>query len=334
MFGLRWRRFWAWPWELRRKGVLGMNARNLELVSLLNPPAYFHRVDDKVLTKQICEARGLPVPRTYAILVRFGDVRLFPKIIGNRQQFVLKPACGAGGRGVVVVVRHDGADFHTSSGEVVSLPELRYHLFTTLSGAYSLGGGADRAIIEERITKHPAFGELAFGGTPDIRTIVFRHRPVMAMLRLPTKQSRGRANLHQGAVGVGIHMQTGRTTWAVCQERLVARHPDCGLAVTGFQIPFWNDVLTIAAEVSRSLEMGYIGVDIVLDASRGPIVLEANARPGLGIQVANQTGLIEQLDLAAQAGAPAPPQAVADKVCEPVVSQAGGGTGWNKEGNP
>ncbi|HSN51358.1 MAG TPA: sugar-transfer associated ATP-grasp domain-containing protein, partial [Woeseiaceae bacterium] len=37
--------------------------------------------------------------------------------------------------------------------------------------------------------------------------------------------------------------------------------------------------------------LGYLGVDMVIDADRGPLMLEMNARPGLNIQIANRTGL-------------------------------------------
>jgi hypothetical protein len=42
--------------------------------------------------------------------------------------------------------------------------------------------------------------------------------------------------------------------------------------------------------------LGYIGADVVLDARRGPMVLELNARPGLAIQLANRAGLMPRLD--------------------------------------
>ncbi len=290
------RRFWAWPRELRRRGILGINARNLHYISRLNPRALYPRVDDKVLTKQICEACGIPVPRTYAVMDRYGDLRRFAERIGNRQQFVVKPACGAGGRGVLIVVRQDGREFETSGGAVLSPGQVRYHLSTILSGLYSLGGQPDRAIIEQRIARHPAFEALAIGGTPDVRVIVHQGRPTMAMLRLPTRASRGRANLHQGAVGVGVDMASGRTLAAVCRDRAVVAHPDTGAPVLGIQVPQWSDVLAVARKLGRALELGYVGVDVVLDAEIGPVVLEANARPGLSIQIANACGLLRRLE--------------------------------------
>ena len=288
--------FWAWPGELRRRGVLGINKRNLRFVSRLNRRSLYPRVDDKSVTKAICEAHRIPVPQTYAIISRFGDIKRLGQFIGNRRQFVVKPACGAAGRGVVVISDRDGEQFVTSDGRRVSPAELRYHLSTILSGLYSLGGGPDKAIVEERIQRHPLMKELAVDGTPDVRIVVHQGAPAMAMLRLPTRQSEGRANLHQGAVGVGIDVRSGRTTKATHLNRGVERHPDTDAVLAGLEIPWWADALLIAANLSQALELGYIGVDIVLDVERGPIVLEANARPGLAIQIANASGLLPRLE--------------------------------------
>lgn len=115
------------------------------------------------------------------------------------------------------------------------------------------------------------------------------------MLRLPTKASKGRANLHQGAIAAGIDLKTGRTLGGVWHNRTIAIHPDTGLAIGGLNIPYWSRILTIAQNLSVALKMGYIGIDIVLDVREGPVVLEANARPGLAVQIANRIGLLKVL---------------------------------------
>jgi D-alanine-D-alanine ligase-like ATP-grasp enzyme len=42
--------------------------------------------------------------------------------------------------------------------------------------------------------------------------------------------------------------------------------------------------------------MDYLGVDVVLDAQRGPVILEVNVRPGLAVQLANRMGLRASLE--------------------------------------
>jgi alpha-L-glutamate ligase-like protein len=289
------RRFWAWPGELRRRGILGINRRNGDFVLPSNPRAFYPRVDDKFLTKQICHARGIPVPETYALIERNGDVFKFLDLIGHRQEFVVKPASGSGGRGIMIIVRHDGTEFHTSSDERLTAADITYHMATVLSGLYSLAGQPDRLIIEQRIVRHAVFDGVAVGGTPDVRVVLYRCVPVMAMVRLPTRASRGRANLHQGAVAAGIHLVTGRTFGGVCMNRAISLHPDTGRSIEGISIPMWRELLAAAVNLADGLNLGYLGVDFVLDAALGPVVLEANARPGLNIQVANRAGLVHRL---------------------------------------
>ena len=290
------RRFWlASPRQLRALGILGMNMRNAAFVLPGNPRAHYPRVDDKLRTKRLCERHGIPVPTTYGVVAHQADVRGFAGLVADRRSFVIKPARGAEGRGIVVVADHDGTTFTTSGGETLTAADVRYHLANTLSGLYSLEGLPDRVIVEQRIVRHAAFEAVAVGGTPDIRVILHRRVPAMAMVRLPTKASRGRANLHQGAVAAGVHLRTGRTFGGVCHDRAVAAHPDTGAPVAGLQVPAWNALLTAAMTLADVLELDYIGVDFVLDASSGPVVLEANARPGLAIQIANRRGLLPRL---------------------------------------
>jgi alpha-L-glutamate ligase-like protein len=293
----RQRRLFVWPHELSEAGILGINKRNLAFIQESNERSLYPRVDNKTVTKSICHAHGIPVPETYGVIRRYGDVRRFAKIIGDRPEFVVKPASGAAGRGIIVIARRKGNDFETPSGRIVTPGDLQYHLSTILSGLYSLGGQVDSAIVEQRIIMHPTMERIAVGGTPDVRVILYRNVPVMAMVRLPTIQSEGRANLHQGAAAAAVHLVTGRTFGGVCNSRMITRHPDTGELIGGLEIPGWRDLLTGAMKLSDALEMGYIGVDFVVDAKIGPVVLEANARPGLAIQVAHRIGLLPRLKL-------------------------------------
>ena len=283
--------WFAWPSELRRTGVMGMNERNLEFIAKENKRSLFPLVDDKVLTKKLCEQNGIPCPATYGVIESYGEISNFANLVTRQREFVVKPARGSGGRGVLVFKDRIADGYVSFDGTLVPQNELHYHLASILSGLYSLGGQPDKVIIEERIVKHSIFENVAIGGTPDVRIIAYRHSPVMGMLRLPTKMSKGRANLHQGAVGVGIEMETGLTSGGVWRDGAISRHPDTGFPIAGLKVPHWNEICEIAMRLSAALELGYIGVDLVLDVNRGPVVLEANGRPGLAIQIANRQGL-------------------------------------------
>ncbi len=281
------------PRRLRARGVLGMNERNARVIAGLNPRALYPVVDDKLTMFELCRRVGIPTPDVYAIFSRHGDLRHLDETLAASPDCVLKPARGSSGRGVILLTGRADGGYLRHNGSTVTITDLRGHLADVLSGLYSLGGRPDRAMVQQRLAVHPAFERISYRGTPDVRVLVYRGVPALAMLRLPTLESGGRANLHQGGVGVGIDLETGRTTRAVWHDRPVTRHPDTGEGLTDREVPDWPAVLALSRTVARATGLGYVGVDLVPGAGRGPMVLEANARPGLAIQTANGVGLVD-----------------------------------------
>ncbi|MES2627282.1 MAG: alpha-L-glutamate ligase-like protein [Pseudomonadota bacterium] len=282
--------------RLRKKGVLGLNARNHRYIMQYNQRHSYPLVDDKLKTKTLAIAAGIAVPKLYGSVATPHDLLRLPEILGEHQEFVIKPAHGSGGEGVLVIDGMRRDLFVKTDGRALALEEIKYHASNILSGIYSLGGIPDKAMIEYRVRCDPVLDTVSYRGVPDIRVLVFRGVPTMAMIRLPTRNSDGKANLHQGAVGVGIDMATGITIEGVWQNRAVHEHPDFGVPLAGLQIPQWNYLLELGARCYELTGLGYMGVDIVLDRHKGPLILEINARPGLAIQIANHAGMQERLD--------------------------------------
>lgn len=293
--------FWA---EKRQKleamGVLGMNSRNLDYIGACNKREFYPLVDDKLQTKAYALEHGIPSPTLYAVIEYQKQVASLDKILAPHREFVIKPAHGSGGGGIIVIadtLHEDGAppSYEKSSGTHISLKDMKYHIGNILGGLYSLGGVTDKAIIEYRVHPDPFFERITYRGVPDIRMVVYHGVPVMAMLRLPTRESDGKANLHSGGIGVGVRISDGMTSFATHRNRLVNRHPDTKSPLAGLQIPHWDQILEMSARFDQITGLGYIGVDIVVDNRLGPMLLEVNARPGLAIQIANQTGLKRRL---------------------------------------
>jgi alpha-L-glutamate ligase-like protein len=288
--------FKATRW-LRDAGVLGMNRRNAEYIMRYNPRSSFPLVDDKLLTKRLAEEYQIPTPPLYHMIESHGDIARLEKALHDQHEFVLKPARGAGGSGIVLVTDHTAEGFVKQSGEIISWKDLTYHISDILSGIYSLEGLEDRALIEALVHPDPIFDAVTYRGVPDIRIIVYRGVPMMGMVRLPTRASDGKANLHRGAIGVGIDIGKGTTWLGVHRSRIVTHHPDTGNPVSGIQVPHWENMLLMAARAVDMTDLGFLGVDIVIDRERGPLLLELNARPGLQIQIANRMGLQRRLEL-------------------------------------
>jgi alpha-L-glutamate ligase-like protein len=300
-----------WLFSLRRLracGVLGMNARNAGAILGHNPRALYPTVDDKLQFLALCQRIGVPTPSTYAVFARHGDLRDLEATLVAAPDCVIKPARGSSGRGVVVLTGAGPGGYLRHNGSLATADDLRRHVSDILSGLFSLGGRPDRAMVQQRLRTHPAFERISYRGTPDVRVLLYRGEPAMAMLRLPTLESSGRANLHQGGVGVGVDLETGRTTRAIWRGRVVRRHPDTGEPIADRLIPDWRALLAAARAVARATGLGYVGVDVVPNLA-GPVVLEANARPGLAIQSANGIGLLgvmERIDEQMKSGVLSP----------------------------
>lgn len=277
------------------KGLLGINARNLLYIRPYNPKKAIKLADDKIKTKQFLAVRGIPVPKLYAIIKEPIDIEKFDfNILPNA--FVLKPNKGFGGEGIIPVIKKEDNDFITSGGRKISKEELKDHIRDILDGRFSISNVSDYAFFEQHIFADERIGKYSYEGLPDIRVIVHNLIPVMAMLRLPTRESEGKANLHMGAVGVGIDIAKGETTYITYKNKIIDELPDSLGKIRGLKIPYWDEILEIASKVQLLTNLGYMAIDICLDKNVGPVLLEINARAGLGVQIANLAPLRRRLE--------------------------------------
>lgn len=282
--------------QIQDAGILGMNRRNADYITLYNPRNKYPLVDDKLRTKKLAQGANIAVPELYYLVEHEHQIADLETVLNQYQDFVVKPAHGSGGEGIVVISGRRGNRYQKVNGTFMYQDELNHHVSNILSGMYSLGGHPDQALIEYRVEFDPLFETVSYQGVPDIRVIVFVGYPVMAMVRLPTRNSQGKANLHQGAVGAGIDLKTGKTMHGVLHNHVVDHHPDTGNPIAGLQIPGWRALLELCARCYELTGLGYLGADIVLDRNKGPLMLELNARPGLSIQIANRSGLVPRLE--------------------------------------
>lgn len=288
------------PFALKRMGILGMNKRNVDYIARYNDRRYYPLVDDKLKTKQAAIQAGISVPHLIGVISHQFEIKSALDKFLHLEKFVIKPAQGSGGKGILVIVGREGDHFLKPSGDSISLLDIQRHISNTLSGLYSLGGRNDVAMVEDLVNFDPRFNDYSFQGVPDIRVIIFKGFPIMAMMRCSTQASDGKANLHQGAVGVGLDIATGKSLFAVQNDHLVDIHPDTQKPFNELDIPHWETILKLSAGCYEMTHLGYLGADIVLDNELGPLILEVNARPGLAIQIANQIGLGHRLQTVEQ----------------------------------
>lgn len=281
---------------MKLSNILGLNARTVAYAYRYNSRKGKNIADSKIQTAKVLKAAGIAHPKIYKKFKNPKDVYDY-NFHNLPDKFALKPSRGLGGEGIIVVKRHlKNGNWLTTQKKKIGIEDLKLHILDILEGAYSMGNVPDVAFIQEYIGRAKAFRRWAYRGTPDIRIIVFNKVPVMAMLRLPTRESGGRANLYQGAIGAGIDIATGVTTKAVLHEEQILFKPGTERKLRGIKIPNWTKVLETAVNAQIASGLGYLGVDIVIHPEKGPMVLELNAQPGLKIQLANGVGLRRRLD--------------------------------------
>jgi len=281
----------------RSKYVLGLNARNLDYLRPSNSLRAIRIADNKLLAKKVLRKAGLPILQTYSIIHSLKELKEFDWS-SLPSAFTLKPNRGLGGEGILVIYgrkKKPPYPWIKVDKSQIQIKDLEEHILNILEGTYSLTNLPDAAFFEERLKLLKLFKPYIYKGIPDIRIIVYNFVPVMAELRLPTKSSEGRANLHLGAIGVGIDLGTGVTTTAIYRDRLIEYVPGTRLLLRGIQIPQWKEILKLAIEAQKTSAIGFLGVDIAIDREKGPVIVELNARPGLSIQIANLSPLGDRL---------------------------------------
>lgn len=290
---------------VKTRDILGMNARNILFVSRYNKGLGKKIANHKLLTKSTLQKAKLATPKLYRVFRKIEEIDKFDFIKKLPESFVIKPDNSLGGEGIMVIEKHGkyAGEWITTTGEKKTIGDFKLLIRDILEGRFSMKNQPDIAFVEERIRIHPAFSKVCWGGTPDIGVLVFNKVPVMAYLRLPTKESGGRANMFQGAIACGIDIATGITIHAVKWTHSIKFFPGTRRKLTGIKIPEWDEVLKLAINCQIAIpKLGFMRADIVLQPSLKkpgktfPKVLELNAQPGLKIQLANRAGLRRRLE--------------------------------------
>ena len=276
-------------------GLLWQNARNLKYIKWFNSKLAKDLADSKLKTKEFLKTKNIPVPETFSIFKRHEEItdELVEKLI---PPFVLKPNKGFWWKGIIIIDKKNSVwDFLSITGESYSNSEMKKHLLNILDGFFSLSGSRDTVVVEKKIEIDDEVQVLWTYGLPDIRIIVFNMVPVMAMLRVPTEKSGGKANLHSWACAAWIDIWTGKLTYLTQFWKIIKSVPWIW-DIRWLVLPNWNKMLEISVKVQKETRIWYLGCDIVMDNKDGPLLLEINVRPWLEVQVANLARLKDRLE--------------------------------------
>ena len=277
----------------KRNGVMGLNQRNIELIYPHNQRKNYQYADDKVKAKHILHSNDIATAKTYAVIERISDVKKKWLSCKDYESMAVKPANGSGGGGILIL-RKDEKGQWKNGGKAISESKILHHITSIVSGFYSMNS-QDSCLIEECIVPHPFFAEIYGDGVPDFRIITLKAQPIIGMLRMPTSKSNGKANLHQKGVGIGVDLYKGVLTQTYDGKNYLDCHPDNPEPINGKPIPYWKELYQLAIDTAKVFPLDYLGIDLVIDAIKGPQIMEVNVRPGLGIQLVNKLGMAEAI---------------------------------------
>ncbi len=284
----------------QKENLLGINSRNRNLVYQHNEKGLLRLAADKLASKEALKHLGIPVPDTLFVIEGQKEINQLEQQLNKYNSFVIKPNQGSQGKGILVI-RDKHHDYLSASGKPYNLDDLKKHIKEILIGHHSQSGDQDIAYLEPLIEQDESLNQICDLGLSDIRVILGKGRVISAMLRMPTQHSSGKANLHQGAIGIAIDIETGITSRALYKNKSIQQHPDNQAQLIGIQIPYWPQIISMAIASYKAIPLGYLGVDVCLSQQQGPLILEVNGRAGLEIQNIQQQGLKEKLFAAMEA---------------------------------
>ncbi len=272
--------------------------REMDTISAsFNPAAYEVLTSNKSIFYLFCKALGIPVPKLYAIFFRdTPGYGLHGEILSSREnwqtfisntlpsEFIIKPAKGTYGSGIVCFSRNGERDF------VDIESEKQYNADEIYNMMYSYSKD-DCFVIQERLMSHPEFTRLSdTESLQTLRIVTFvdngRQSHILHAFFKPivgrniidnhihglTGNLLAQVNVHNGTLNSAVKLTPNYSGIVT-----VARHPKTGIPFEGFVIPMWDAATSLAKEVSlKFLPLRIIGWDIAI-TPKGPCILEGNA---------------------------------------------------------
>lgn len=245
-----------------------------------NGSGYSYRclVRDKFVFGQFAHSIGIPTPANLALCTRDsvtwldgrGEMPWETVLADNSLQLdtFCKKLSGIGGEGVFPLRISAGTIW--LDDQPTSLEQLRVQL----KGMY---------LLQQPIQQHAELSRLHAPSINAIRLITFNNhgkvQPFWAALKIGAGGSR-MDNVARGGLAVRIDLDSGRLQgdgmFLPGRGTTIAHHPDTGVRLDGFQIPFFTEAVKAAVDLHRTLYgIHSIGWDIGITPT-GPTIIEGN----------------------------------------------------------
>ncbi len=133
----------------KRHEILGINSRNLEYIRPFNLYKAKKIADNKLLTKKILKKNKIATPKLLTKISSYQELEKF-NWQNLPESFALKPNCGFGGEGILVVYgkkKNRNDTWIKADKSIVTIEDLKTHIKNILDGSFSLSGTPDIAFF-------------------------------------------------------------------------------------------------------------------------------------------------------------------------------------------
>ena len=193
---------------------------------------------------------------------------------------LVKPLCATQGQGIYKLnIRGDEKSLHEAYSRLTAPPEGREDP-EDLSPAPS--------IVEEYIVQHEATMSICPASVNTLRITTLNYNGQCHFLYSVFRMGRGGVvdNFHAGGIAAAVDIETGKviTDAADLSGNTFPVHPVSGITIKGFQIPHWDQILSVCQNIYNRVEgVNLIGWDFAITPD-GVDLIEGN--PGASYVVA------------------------------------------------
>lgn len=198
--------------------------------------------------------------------VSFKDLDLcnFKSFAEGKKRIIFKQVDSAQGQGIEVINTSDFKD-----GEEV------YHYLIEKHGI--------NGIIEDWIQQHEEISNIYSRSVNPVRiiTVLQNSRCNFLIAGLTIGNSNEISNASCNDMVAPIDISKGIIKLPASDyENIYSNHPETGMIIQGFKIPYWEEMIELVEKASKVVpEIGYVGWDVAITPS-GPILIEGNTSPG------------------------------------------------------
>lgn len=196
----------------------------------------------------------------------------FKSKFGKETKLIYKPKSASGGKGIQVF-EYDEKSIESVYLTLKELPE---------------------GLIEGFINQHPEMKTLSVNAVNTIRVVTVYtnedfpgvEKNKVNFLYTGLRMGKGDSyvdNMHSGGLIAGVNLETGivETNGTNYRNEVFEKHPDTGVVLKGFQIPYFKELKALVQEAGDGI-CAYLGWDIAISET-GPVVVEVNTHPGAEI---------------------------------------------------